>query len=260
MPRTQKARLPEPAQPRLNQHLPRLVTDVLQAGRDAGKPYHYTTRDVRAIVRYVSDKKDIPKNAFTPIDWSAVDRKFDANKRAIDRFRQEHEAEQHQRSLEARLAGPSLASRIADAEASATYTPIAPKPLPGSLDFTRLAPNDLLEIIGRKLNATRRRLIVFDEVPLPDTTNHEHAAAFDRLRDRLRTLHRGLLVEQHETLTHHQWTQLNWCLKSIGDINFSKVRARHARILAELAAVSNVGHLVWVPLSEEFAPVPVDVV
>lgn len=248
MPRALKASLTEPPQPRLNQRLPRLVTDVLQAGRDAGHPYHYTTRDVRAIVRYVSDKKDIPENAFTPLDWEAIERRQEAGRRATNKFREEREREQRQRTLEARLSGPSLASRIAAAEASATYTPIAPKPAPGSFNFEHLKTEDLLEITGKKLAATRKRLTVFDDIPVPKDSIREHIAAVDRLRHRLRTLHTGLLKESAATLTHQQWTQINWCLKAIGDISFARARARYPRILAELAAVANLDHLVWIPI------------
>ena len=47
-------------------------------------------------------------------------------------------------------------------------------------------------------------------------------------------------------LSHAQWTHVNWCLKSIADIKFNKVRTQYSCIfaeLAELAAIANAGHL-----------------
>ena len=239
MPREPRA----PPQPRLRRHLPQLVTDILQSGREAGRPYHYTTRDVRAIVQYVSEAPRVTPGAFTPTNWDEVDARQARHRTSVQRFVAEQRAQQQRRSLEQRLTGPSLASRIASAEASATYTPIAPTPAPGAFDFERLKVSDLLEIVGTKLKATRTRLAVLDDIPVPDSANREHCAAVDRLRARLLLLHTTKLEELAPTLSHAQWTRLNWCLKSIADIKFSKVRARYSRILAELAAVANAGHL-----------------
>ena len=231
------------SQPRLRRHLPQLVTDILQSGREAGRPYHYTTRDVRAIVQYVSEAPRVTPGAFTPTNWDEVDARQTRHRSSVQRFVAEQRAQQQRRSLEQRLAGPSLASRIAAAEASATYTPIAPTPAPGAFDFERLKVSDLLEIVGTKLKATRTRLAVLDDVPVPEAANREHCVAVDQLRTCLFLLHTTKLEELAPTLSHAQWTRLNWCLKSIADIKFNKVRARYPRILAELAAVANAGHL-----------------
>ena len=243
-------------QPRLRRHLPQLVTDILQSGREAGRPYHYTTRDVRAIVQYVSEAPRVTPGAFTPTNWDEVDACQARHRSSVQRFAAEQRAQQQCRSLKQRLAGPSLASRIAAAEASATYTPIALTPAPGAFDFERLKVPDLLKIVGTKLKATRTRLAVLDNIPVPESANREHCAAVDRLRARLLLLHTTKLEELAPTLSHAQWTRLNWCLKSIGDISFARVRSRYARILAELAAVSNVGHLVWVPIPAELSLAP----
>ena len=79
-------------------------------------------------------------------------------------------------------------SCIARAEATATYTPPTPTTVSGVFNFERLTPDDLLEIVGTKLAATRRRLLVLDDIPIPDNTNQAHAAAVDHLRQRLHTL------------------------------------------------------------------------
>ena len=88
-----------------------------------------------------------------------------------------------------------------------------------------------------------RREQPLDDVPVPDSANREHCAAIDRLRARLLLLHTTKLEELAPTLSHPQWTRLNWCLKSISDIKFNRIRARYSCILAELTAVANAGHL-----------------
>ena len=230
-------------QPRLRRHLPQLVTDIIQSGREAGRPYHYTTRDVRAIVQYVSEAPRVTPGAFTPTNWNEVDARQDRHRTSVQRFIAEQHAQQQRRSLEQRLAGPSLASRIAPAEASATFTPIAPTPAPGAFDFERLKIPDLLEIVKTKLKATCTRLTVLDDVPVPNFANHKHCPTVARLRARLLLLHTTKLEELAPTLSHTQWTRLNWCLKSIADIKFYKIRAQYSRILAKLTAVPNAGHL-----------------
>ena len=65
MPRAPK-RLVEP---RLQRELPPQVSDLIHARRDAGHPYKFTTKDVRAIIRYVSDKpKPACPSFFTEAD------------------------------------------------------------------------------------------------------------------------------------------------------------------------------------------------
>ena len=54
------------SEPRLNQELPQEVFDHLHARREAGHPYKYTTKDVRAILRYVNDKPEPACPAFSP--------------------------------------------------------------------------------------------------------------------------------------------------------------------------------------------------
>ena len=51
-------------QPRLQWELPQEVFDHLHARREAGHPYKYTTKDVRAILRYVNDKPEPARPSF----------------------------------------------------------------------------------------------------------------------------------------------------------------------------------------------------
>ena len=56
MPKEPRQRLTKelaPQGPKVRRSLPKPVFDRLQAGRDVGKPYRYTAKDVRAIVRYL---------------------------------------------------------------------------------------------------------------------------------------------------------------------------------------------------------------
>ena len=73
VPRAPKSLPPRPSkdlnasrrsEPRLNQELPQEVFDHLHARREAGHPYKYTTKDVRAILRYVNDKPEPARPSF----------------------------------------------------------------------------------------------------------------------------------------------------------------------------------------------------
>ena len=51
-------------EPRLNRELPQQVFDHIHAHREAGQPYRYTTRDVRAILKFVNDKPEPSRPSF----------------------------------------------------------------------------------------------------------------------------------------------------------------------------------------------------
>ena len=51
-------------EPRLQRELPPQVSDLIHACREAGHPYKFTTKDVRAIIRYVSDKPEPARPSF----------------------------------------------------------------------------------------------------------------------------------------------------------------------------------------------------
>ena len=140
--------------PRIRRRLPPVVDGILNTRCAEGRPYHYTTKDVQAIVRYVSERPQIDPRAFTPLDWAAVDDKLARNRAALNQFKQQREQER-QRSLLERISGPSLAEQISEAQASATYTPIAPKPV--LIDFRKHSLDDLRGIFRPKINTTLTR-------------------------------------------------------------------------------------------------------
>ena len=102
---------------------------------------------------------------------AVVNKQHNASQRVVNNFRADREREQQQRSLEARLAGPSLASRIARAEATATYMLPMPTTVSRAFNFERLTLDNLLEIVGTKLTATCHRLLILDDISIPDNMN-----------------------------------------------------------------------------------------
>ena len=52
------------SEPRLQRELLQQVPDLIHAHREAGHPYKYTTKDVRAILRYVNDKPEPARPSF----------------------------------------------------------------------------------------------------------------------------------------------------------------------------------------------------
>jgi hypothetical protein len=144
--------------------LPKEVFDCLEAGRSRNKPYHYTTRDVRAIAAHVSCppapvsqlKADLQQLSAVR-DHMPLPIKREAHlafrKNQAEHYEQltvvrTQRAQQERRTLEERLACPSLAERIGEQ----TYTPIAPKPI--VIDFTKTTTADLIGIFKPKITAT----------------------------------------------------------------------------------------------------------
>ena len=62
------------SEPKLQCELPQEVFDHLHARREAGQPYKYTTRDVRAILKFVNDKPEPARPSFfTKADQARFD-------------------------------------------------------------------------------------------------------------------------------------------------------------------------------------------
>ena len=136
---------------RICHRLPPVVDGILNMRHAEGHPYRYTTKDVQAIVRCMSEQPKVDPHTYTPLDWAAVDDKLARNCTALNQFKQQCKQE-HQRSLLERISGSSLAERISEGQASATYTPIAPKLV--LIDFHKHSLNDLRGIFCPKINAT----------------------------------------------------------------------------------------------------------
>ena len=94
--------------PRLNRELLQEVFDHLHARREAGLPYRYTTKDVRAILRYVNDKPEPARPSFfTEADLA----RFNHTRRSARNYGERIAAER-KLSLADRIEKPRLAERI----------------------------------------------------------------------------------------------------------------------------------------------------
>ena len=96
------------SEPRLNQELPQEVFDHLHARREAGHPYKYTTKDVRAILRYVNDKPEPARPSF----FTEADQERFNETRRTSRLYGERIAAENKLSLADRIEKPRLAERI----------------------------------------------------------------------------------------------------------------------------------------------------
>jgi hypothetical protein len=157
-----------PREPRTRRRLPKQVFDHLEAGRSRNKPYHYTSGEVRAIAAHVSRppapvsqlEADLQQlsaarnHAPLPTKRKACQafRKNQAERREQLAAVRTQRAQQERRTLEERLARPSLAERIGEQ----TYTPIVPKPI--VINFKKTTTADLIGIFKPKITATALRL------------------------------------------------------------------------------------------------------
>ena len=81
------------SEPRLQRELPQQVPDLIHARREAGHPYKYTTKDVRAILRYVNDKPEPARPSFfTKADEEQLNR----TRRSARRYGERTAAEREQ--------------------------------------------------------------------------------------------------------------------------------------------------------------------
>jgi hypothetical protein len=148
-------------------------------------------------------------------------------------------AQQEHWKLEERLARPSLAKRIGEQ----TYTPIAPKPI--VIDFTKTTTSNLIGIFKPKITATALRLkpIIELEEHWSNATPNQHRA-FESLVDKIQSF--GFDLESRApTVTCVQWQSLNWGLKEVGKVSFTRLRCNYREILSRLVQISEQGYFDW---------------
>jgi hypothetical protein len=153
--------------PRTRWCLPKEVFDCLEAGHSRNEPYHYTTRDVRAIATHVLRPSALISQLEADLQQLSAARNhtpLSTKREACLAFRkhqakyceqliavQSQRTQQERRTLEERLARLSLAESIGEQ----TYTPIAPKPI--VIDFTKTTTTDLIGIFKPKITVTALR-------------------------------------------------------------------------------------------------------
>ena len=222
--------LPFPVPRGYRRNLPSEFFDHLNRKREAGQPHRYTTRDVKAIISFVSPQ---PNRNATQYLHDTVDRAVKAGQPAA------RPALPPRPHIE-RIERPSLAERISEARASATYKPVTKRPtLP---DFKNLSSRDAWLIVKPQVAATYNRLIapfertrLFDE--LPEKTK-DHLIA---LNDELLTFDCLEYVE----ISAKQWQSLRFGLKAIGNISFAGLEQNYRKICSALAIVHAGGYFDW---------------
>jgi hypothetical protein len=244
-----------PREPRTRWRLPQQVFDRLEAGRSQNEPYHYTTGDVRAIAAHVS-RPPVPVSQLeadlqqlsaarnhaplpTKREARLAFRKNQAERREQLAAVRDKCAQKERRTLEERLACPSLAERIGEQ----TYTPIAPKPI--VINFTKTTTTDLIGIFKPKITATALRLkpIIELEEHWSDATPDQRRA-FESLTDKIQSF--GFDLESRApAVTCAQWQSLDWGLKEIGKVLFAGLRRNYKEILCRLVQISEQGYFDW---------------
>jgi hypothetical protein len=244
-----------PRKPRTRRRLPKEVFNRLEAGRFRNEPYRYTTGDVRAIATHVSHppalisqlKADLQQLSAAR-DHAPLPTKREARLAFRKNQAERHEqlaivrtqrAQQERRTLEERLARPSLAERIGEQ----TYTPIAPKPI--VIDFTKTTTADLIGIFKPKITATALHL-----KPIIELEEHwsnatpDQRRAFESLADKIQSF--GFDLETcAPAVTRVQWQSLNWGLKEVGKVSFAGLQRNYKEILYRLVQISEQGYFDW---------------
>lgn len=226
-------------EPKVKRSLPSAVFDRLQAGRDSGKPYRYTTKDVRAIIRYVSRYRSTDDASYrfpTASEYAEHSRKA----REFGEFY----ANERKKDLLDRIEKPSLVERLTALPTPAP-TPIAPK-LP-VIDFKKQTPEALQGIFKVKIEATLRRLQILEELEarFTDQIVYDQFRAVQRIVEKLKSL-QGNLEILAPGLSHAQWQQLDWGLKRIGTVSFKGLRRNLTHVYAQLYHISRDCHFEWI--------------
>jgi hypothetical protein len=208
-----------PREPRTRRCLPKEVFDRLEAGRSRNEPYHYITGDIRAIAAHVLRPSALVSQLEADLqqlsaarDHAPLSTKREARlafrKNQAERREQlatvwTQRAQQERRTLEERLARPSLAKHIGEQ----TYTPIAPKLI--VIDFTKTTTSDLIGIFKPKITATALRL-----KPIIELEEHwsnatpDQCHAFESLADKIQSF--GFDLETRmPAVTRIQWQSLD---------------------------------------------------
>ena len=211
-------------EPRLHRQLSQQVPDLLHARREAGHPYKYTTKDVRAILRYVNDKPEPARPSFfTEADQA----RFDETRRTSRQFGERIAAER-KLSLAERIEKPRLAERIS---AGTNAAPAVKSPL---IDFEGRSHERLVAIFIPKVRATLRRLAVVVKLERFELLPNDIRLPVRNFVDQLDKFYNTIATRP---VNKAQWQALNYGLLEIGNISFKNLRQRHDEIALEIARV-----------------------
>ena len=218
-------------EPRLQRELPPQVSDLIHARREAGQPYKYTTKDVRAILRYVNDKPEPARPSF----FTEADQERFNETRRTSRLYGERIAAENKLSLADRIEKPRLAERIS---AGTNAAPAAPSPI---IDFKHKSVNDIVVIFILKVRATLRRLAIVVQLERFELLPNDIRLPVKNFVDALDRFYN--VIAAYRTITNRaEWQALNYGLIEIGKISFKNLRQRHDEIALQVSRVVRGGY------------------
>ena len=217
------------SEPRLNRELPQQVPDLIHARREAGQPYKYTTKDVRAIIRYVNDKPEPARPSFfTEADQA----RFNETRRTSHLYGERIAAE-NKLSLADRIEKPRLAERIS---AGTNAVRIAPSPI---IDFEHKSRDNVIAIFIPKVRATLKRLAVLIKLERFELLPNDIRIPVKNFIDNLDKFYNDIATRP---IDRAQWQALNYGLIEIGKVSFKNLRQRHDEIALEIARIAKGGY------------------
>ena len=217
------------SEPRLNQELPQEVFDHLHTRREAGHPYKYTTKDVRAILRYVNDKPEPARPSFfTEADQA----RFDETRRTSRQFGERIAAER-KLSLADRIEKPRLAERIS---AGTNAAPAVKSPI---IDFEHKLHDNIVAIFVPKVRAMIKRLAIVIKLEQFEFLPNDIKAPIERLVHGLDKFYNQIATLP---IDKGQWQALNYGLIEIGKVSFKNLRQRHDEVALAIARIAKGGY------------------
>ena len=228
------------SEPRLNQELPQEVFDHLHARREAGHPYKYTTKDVRAILRYVNDKLEPAHlSFFTKADEEQLNRTRCSACQYGECTTAEREHQQladciclaeRRPPLIDRIERPRLAERISE---GTNAVPAAPSPI---IDFENKSVDRIIAIFIPKIRATLRRLAIVVKLERFELLPNDIRLPVKNFVDALDRFY-NVIAAYHTITNRAEWQALNYGLIEIGKISFKNLRQRHDEIALQVSRV-----------------------
>ena len=215
-------------EPKLKRSINQQVPDLINARREAGQPYRYTTKDVRAILRYVNDKPTAERPSFfTTSDQAKVD-----DIRRTSRNFGERIAAERKKTLADRIEKPRLVDRISNGTAAAPIQP-SRRPL---IDFAKLSHDDLIASFIPRIKAVIKRLAPVIKLDRFQLLPNDIKDPVERLVHGLDKFYNHIRTTN---VTHEEWRSLHFGLHEISEISFKGLRPNHTRIALAIARVYN---------------------
>ena len=219
-------------EPRLQRELPPQVSDLIHARRDAGHPCKFTTKDVRTIIRYVSDKPEPARPSFfTEADLAH----FNRTRRSARNYGERIAAERikSKPSLADRIEKPRLAERIA-AGTNAVRTTSSP-----IIDFKNKSRDNVIAIFIPKIRRTLRRLAILIKLERFELLPNDIRISVRNFINSLDKFYNDITTR---SINPAQWQALNYGLIEIGKVSFKNLRQRYDEIVLEIARVAKGGY------------------